>query len=73
MAKRVTDELREKLADKEEDIENLEWLLFEAESEVKAFRDLTAELLAVTKVQDYKTIPEPDSIRAVIKAIKEKA
>lgn len=73
MAKRVADELREQIEHLESELEILSENTYEESQELEEFREATAELLRLTGVQGYQLAPTPESVRAVIKALKEKA
>jgi len=73
MARRVADELREQIDHLKSELEILSENTYEESVELDEFREATAELLRLTGVQDYQLIPTPESVRAVIKALKEKA
>lgn len=72
MARRVAGDLRERIAHLEAELEILDENTREEHDELLDFIEATEELLRVAGVQDFRVEPNADSVRAVIKALKDR-
>lgn len=72
MVKPSTGELKERIAHLASELEILSENTHEESVELDEFREVAADLLRLTGVQDYQVIPTPESVRAVIKSLKDR-